>query len=196
MLWTRTLALLGLLAVPALAPRDAAATTFMKTTLEQRVGMSDVIVRGTVTEVWTERDDQGVIWTRAQVEVADVFKGDADLETVIVDQIGGEWAGMHMAMPGASRYSPGEEMIVMIDELDSGYMAPVGMFQGKYTVTMDPRLREEIAVRFHVDNHRNFDHRFVPLPAEPDALTVSTLEARIRDAVHTPVAPATSEVKR
>jgi hypothetical protein len=195
MSWTRTLALMGALAVPALAPRDAAATTFMKTTLEQRVGMADVIVRGTVTEVWTERDDQGVIWTRAQVEVDHVLKGDADLETVIVDQIGGEWAGMHMAIPGASRYSPGEELLVMLDELDSGYMAPVGMFQGKYTVTMDPRLREKVAVRFHVGNHRKFDHRFVPLPAEADAVTVSALESRILDAVHAPTAPAAVEVK-
>jgi len=196
MSWTRTFALMGVLAVPALAPRDAAATTFMKTTLEQRVGMSDVIVRGTVTEVWTERDDQGVIWTRAQVEVDHVLKGDPDLETVIVDQIGGEWAGMHMAMPGASRYSPGEEMVVMLDELDSGYMAPVGMFQGKFTVTMDPRLREKIAVRFHVANHRKFDHRFVPLPAETDAVTVAALETRILDAVASPVALPTPEVKR
>jgi hypothetical protein len=193
--WIRTLALTGLLAVPALAPRDAAATTFMKTTLEQRVGMSDVIVRGTVTEVWTERDDNGVIWTRAQIDIARVLKGDPDLETVVVDQIGGEWAGMHMAVPGASRFSAGEEMLVMIDELDSGYMAPVGMFQGKYTVTMDPRLREKIAVRFHVDNHRKFDHRFVPLPAEADAVTVSALESRILDAVLLPEAPASVEVK-
>ena len=195
MSWTRTLALSGALAVPALAPRDATATTFMKTTLEQRVEMADVIVRGTVAEVWTERDDQGVIWTRAQIEVSDVLKGDSDLETVVVDQIGGEWAGMHMAMAGASRYSPGEEIVVMLDELDSGYMAPVGMFQGKYTVTMDPRLRQKVAVRFHVANHRKFDHRFVPLPAESEALTVVALESRIRDAVKAPVAPASVEVK-
>ena len=195
MSWTRTFALMGALAVPALAPRDAAATTFMKTTLEQRVGMADLIVRGTVTEVWTERDEQGVIWTRAQVEVDHVLKGDADLETVVVDQIGGEWAGMHVAMPGASRYSPGEEILVMLDELDSGYMAPVGMFQGKYTVTMDPRLRQKIAVRFHVANHRKFDHRFVPLPAETEAVTVKALESRILDAVHAPTAPAAVEVK-
>jgi len=195
MSWTRTLALLGALAVPALAPCDAAATTFMKTTLEQRVEMSDVIVRGTVAEVWTERDDQGVIWTRAQVEVSDVLKGDSDLETVVVDQVGGEWAGMHMAMPGASRYSPGEEIVVMLDELESGYMAPVGMFQGKYTVTMDPRLRQKIAVRFHVANHRKFDHRFVPLPAESEAVTVAALESRIRDAAKAPAAPASVEVK-
>ena len=195
MSWTRTLALLGALAVPALAPRHATATTFMKTTLEQRVEMSDVIVRGTVAEVWTERDDHGVIWTRAQVEVSDVLKGDGDLETVVIDQIGGEWAGMHMAMPGASRYSPGEEIVVMLDELDSGYMAPVGMFQGKYTVTMDPRLRQKIAVRFHVANHRKFDHRFVPLPTESEAVTVAALESRIRDAVKAPAAPASVEVK-
>ena len=80
-------------------------------------------------------------------------------------------------------------------ELDSGYMAPVGMFQGKYTVTMDPRLREKIAVRFHVDNHRKFDHRFVPLPLEADAVTVSALETRILDAVRMPEAPASVEVK-
>ncbi|MEC7947772.1 MAG: hypothetical protein VX265_09415 [Myxococcota bacterium] len=193
--WTRMLALTGLLAVPALAPRDAAATTFMKTTLEQRVDMADVIVRGTVTEVWTERDDNGVIWTRAQVEVDRVLKGDADLETVVVDQLGGEWAGMHMAMPGASRYSVGEDLVVMVQELESGYMAPVGMFQGKYTVAMDPRIREKIAVRFYVANHRKYDHRFAPLPDESDVVTVADLESRILDAVRKPGAPASVEVK-
>lgn len=195
MSWTRTLALLGALAVPAFAPRDAAATTFMQTTLEQRVDIADIIVRGTVTEVWTERDDQGVIWTRAQVVVDHVLKGDPDIETVIVDQIGGEWAGLHMAMPGASRYSAGEELVVMIDELDSGIMAPVGMFQGKYTVKMDPRTRQKIALRFQVDNHREFDHRFIPLPPEPNTVAVTDLESRILDAVHAPKASAPTEVK-
>ena len=179
------------------APRDGAATTFMKTTLEERVGMSDLIIRGTVEEVWTEQNEEGVIWTRAQVAVSRVLKGDPTLETVVVDQLGGEWAGMHMAMPGGARFSVGESMLVMLDRLESGYLAPVGMHQGKFTVKMDPRLRQKIAVQFQVPNHRDYDHRFVPLPDEAQAVTLESLETRILRSVETiPSVDGGSEVKR
>ncbi len=179
----RTLALAAGLGV--FAPGNAHATTVMETTLEQRVDFADVIVRGTVTEVWTELDDNDTIWTRAQIEVAEVLKGDPDLEVVVADQLGGTWAGMHMPMPGAARFSPGEEVVVLLDQLTSGYLVPVAMRQGKYSVQYDPRLRAPIVNQFSVAHHRDFDHRFLPLPAEDKAMTVDDLTDRLLDAVRT-----------
>ena len=102
-----------------------------------------------------------------------------------------------MAMPGGARFSVGESMLVMLDRLESGYLAPVGMHQGKFTVKMDPRLRQKIAVQFQVPNHRDYDHRFVPLPDEAQAVTLESLEARILRSVETgPSVDGGSEVKR
>ena len=51
---------------------------------DQLVAASELIVHGTVVEVWTERDDRGGIWTRAQVDVDEVYKGDTSLSAVVV----------------------------------------------------------------------------------------------------------------
>jgi hypothetical protein len=176
----RTLAFAGALAATMVASPAAHATTFMKTTLEQRVDFADIIVRGTVAEVWTEQDESGTIWTRAQLEVTEVFKGDETTEVLIVDQLGGSWAGMHMDMPGAARFSPGEEVLVLVEDLRSGHRVPISMSLGKYTVVLDPRLRTDIAVQFAVPHHRAYDHRFIPLPKEDAVVSVDDLGARIR----------------
>jgi len=163
---------------------DADATTLRKLTLEQRVEIADQIVRGTVGEVWAERDERGVIWTRAQIEIARVYKGDelygegGDI-TLVIDQLGGDWAGLYNHVASASRFSVGEELVVCLQELESGRLVPVGMAQGKWTVRLDPYSRTEIVQRYAPPWTDTFDHRFIPLPAEKDREYLDGFEARI-----------------
>jgi hypothetical protein len=133
--------------------------------------------------VWTELDDQGAIWTRAQVEVDEVWKGPAALGGLVVDQPGGLWGTSAAAVRGAARFSAGEEVVLFAETLGSGQTVPVGMFQGKYTVRMDPYSRSEIVQRFTLPAERSYDHRFLPLPAEADRLGVGDLEARVASRV-------------
>ncbi|MDP6931291.1 MAG: hypothetical protein QGG40_00175, partial [Myxococcota bacterium] len=119
----------------------AQSTTLAPLSTEQLVDASDYIVRGTVTQVWTTRDSDGRIWTRAQFEVERTFKGQPDAGLVI-DQAGGSLSGVTTRVGGAARFSPGEEAVLFLEELDSGHLVTVGMFQGKYTVQLDPHTRD------------------------------------------------------
>ena len=169
----------------AAVPKDAQATSLMDMTTEDMVDASDLVLRGTVSETWTEVGDHGRIWTRAQVDVAEMYKGDEAIRTVVVDQLGGHHAGMTMHIEGATRFSVGEEIVIFLDELQSGRICPLGMFTGKWTVRIDPYTQSEIVQRFTVGAREVYDHRFLPLPRENDRIFLTDLENTIVDRVRT-----------
>ena len=179
----RTLLIAALVAAVGVASApDAEATSFRQMTFEQRVDMADVIVRGTVDEVWTERDDVGRIWTRAQLSVEQTYKGEAR-DALIVDQLGGTYAGMRMPMDGAARFSEGEEIVVILDKIGGDRLSPIGMVHGKFTIMLDPYTHAHIIHQFHVPLHKAYDHRFIPLPAEGNRLPLVDFEDRIERAL-------------
>lgn len=158
---------------------SAAATTIVPLSTDQMVDASDLVIRGDVVEVWTERDDAGRVWTRAQVEVDRVFKGDAELDALVVEQIGGTWGGRTLHVDGVARFAVGEEIVAFLERNPSGRLVTVAMMLGKYTVRQDPYTRGEIAQRYAPPLEREYDPRFLPLPAEADRLPVADLEAAI-----------------
>ena len=158
---------------------EAQATTMVPLTVEQMVDLSSTVVRGTVTQVWTETDsDTKSVWTYAQIRVEKTFKGQAD-PVLVLEQPGGVWGTSETIVEGVARFSEGEEGYFFVEKLDSGKSVTAGMFQGKYNVLFDPYAREEIAVRFPVHPKRNFDHRFIPLPPEKQRMPISVFEEQI-----------------
>ena len=161
-------------ALGALSSPTAQATGLFFTN-NQLIDASDTIVRGTVTEIWTERDpDSGYVWTHAQVEVSTVLKGE-DTELLIVQQPGGEWGGMltTVSFPTA-QFSVGEDAYFFVEHLASGRSVPTGAHQGKFNTQMDPYSQQLIVYRYQVPETTVFDHRFIPLP--PADQRVSTVD--------------------
>lgn len=157
--------------------RFAHATSLVPLSIEQMTDASDLVVRGVVTEVWCFADEKGRIWTRAQVEVVRVLKGDTQTQTVLVDQLGGVWNDSQMIVSDAARFSVGEEAYFFLEELKSGHVVPVGMYQGKFTVQIAPTTGDERVVRYTIPQDRPYDHRF--LPNDQPGERSSTLETRI-----------------
>ena len=157
----------------------AGATSFREMTTDERVDAADLIVRGTVQEVWVERDERGALWTRSQVEVERVYKGDPSTETIIVDQLGGELAGVRMVMEGSARFSPGEEVVLMLANRGQGRLVPVSMAFGKFTIRLDPYTQAEIVQQTLSPHHLPYDHRFLPLPEAKNRQPVAELERLI-----------------
>lgn len=174
------LALALFLGVPS---GEGHATTLARLSTEQLVDASDMIVRGQVVELWTERDEHGRIWTRAQLEVSGVLKGDPALSAVVVDVPGGAYGGTIDTVEGAPRFSVGEEAVLFLELLDSGRLTPVGLVQGKFTVRMDPYARALIVQRSTVPHGRAYDARFLPLPPADQRVALTDLEATVRDRV-------------
>ena len=160
----------------------ANATTLASLSLDQLADAADTIVRGTVTEVWTEPDDAGLIWTLAQVEVAAVFKG-ADRAVLVVSQPGGTWGDRQTHVSGVARFSVGEDAWLFAEQRGEDRVVLVGMFQGKFNTIMDPYAQAPIVTRFPVSAATHFDHRFIPLPPEDARITAVEFEAELIEQV-------------
>ena len=165
------------------ATPEAQATSLKKMTTVEMVDTADMIVRGTVAETWTEVGQNGRIWTRAQIDIVRTYKGELGLDTIVIDQLGGKYAGVTMHIEGAARFSHGEEIVIFLDELKSGKLSPLGMFTGKWTIRLDPYTQEEIVQRFTVKSSQDFDHRFLPLPASADRIYLSDFENTVIERV-------------
>ena len=161
----------------------AMATTMVELSTNQMVDLSNAIVRGVITEIWTEEDRNGVVWTRAQLEVSQTLKGNADIKVYIVDQIGGTFGGSVTKVGGTARFSQGEEGIFFLETIDNGRTITVGLSQGKFTARMDPYSQELIAQRYAPPPRQKYDHRFIPLPKEEKRLYLSDLIEQIEDRV-------------
>ena len=161
----------------------ANATTMVQLSTPQMVDASNAIVRAKITEVWAEEDENGIVWTRAQIEVSHTYKGDPEKKAFIIDQLGGQYGGNVSSVPGAARFSPGEEGIFFLEHLGSGRTTTVGLSQGKFTLRLDPYSHEVIAQRFAPAPGQAYDHRFLPLPTEAKKLFLVDLEDTIQGRV-------------
>ncbi len=168
------------LAAPGLLPQAAHATTFAPTTQEERIDAAEIIVRGVIREVWTEEDAGGMIWTRAQVDVQRVYKGKVTENTLIVEQLGGTYAGRTVRVDGVARFDVDEDVVLLLDRRKNGNLRTVGMTMGKFTVRLDPYTRREIVQQVQIPLERAYDHRFIPLPPEGERFALTDLEAKIQ----------------
>lgn len=182
----RTLLAAGTLALGvATFSGQAEATTLAELSVDQMTDASELVVRGTVTEIWTEKESDGSIWTRVQFDVDQVLKGSAD-DTVVVSSLGGAYGGQVALVHGAPRFSIGEESLLFLETSSHGAnLSIVGMWQGKYTVRIDPDSGKEIGVRFVLSQDSWYDHRFLPFPAPEKRVQVDALETQILDRLET-----------
>ncbi len=160
--WLHQLTLAVALALPVAAvglhAEPARATTIAPLSIEQLTDASDYVVRGDITEVWTEVDEDGRIWTRARMQVQHVYKGPDD----------------------PAVFSEYEEALVFLHQRPrDGRLVPVGKFVGKYTIRRAPGDTRQYARTWHPRAGIKYDARFLPHPAPENRLYLDDLEARI-----------------
>jgi len=173
-----------LLALGTTATHEAHATSMNRATVEDLTDAAHMVVRGVITEVWSETDSNGRIWTRAQLEVSHQYKG-ASVDGVIVSQLGGVHHNDFSIVPGSARFSVGEEGLFFLETLGSGNTVTSGKFQGKFTVRIDPDNGREILVRFLAPQDMVYDHRFIPHPPPEDRVYMDDIEQRVLNRLET-----------
>ena len=180
----RTLLSAGALALAlGIASGEAEATTLSQLSVDQMTDAADLVVRGTVTEIWTDKDEHGYIWTRAQLEVTEVLKGEPSSE-LVVSQLGGVYMNEAALIEGAARFSIGEEGLFFLTSNQAGdRLSPIGMWQGKYTVRVDPQSGREMGVRFVLSQDAWYDHRFLPHPEPTHRVYVDDLTDEVLERV-------------
>ena len=160
--------------------QPAQATSMVELTMDQLIDASEEIVKGTVVATWTEQDPRTkMLWTHAQIEIEQSFRGDAK-EILIIEQPGGNWGSSDLVVEGVARFSEGETGYFFVEYLASDRYVPVGMFQGKFNILMDPYSQKEIVHRYALHPSQNFDHRFIPLPQKKeDRVSTEIFEEQI-----------------
>jgi hypothetical protein len=170
-------------AVAALAV-DAApawATTIADLSIEQVTDASTYIVQGTVTDVWTEMDDQGYVWTRARLDVSRVLKGPDSPDELVVDTLGGSFGLSTTWVHGAARFTETEEVLVFLDTIrDGSRYSPVAMNRGKYTIRRAPDDTKKHVMQWESDPRETFDARFLPHPALQDRVYLDEVVAQVQ----------------
>jgi hypothetical protein len=163
--------------------QPAFATTIAPLTVEQVTDAADLVVRGTVEQVWTDLDEHGHVFTYADVRVTRVVKGEADVDDyVTVETPGGVLPDGRIALaPSAARYDEGEDVFLFLAEKRFGTAwGTVGMTLGKYTVRQNPDDGSDMVVRFTRPWDEKYDHRFIPHPPKDQRVSVDSMETRVR----------------
>lgn len=186
----RNLVIAAALAGPVgalVAPAPVAnATTIAPLSIEQLTDAADYVVRGDITEVWTEVDDNGRIWTRARMTVQRVFKGADDPTELIIDSMGGSYGGQTLHIEAQAVFSQYEDALVFLHQREQdGKLVPVGKFVGKYTISRAPEDAQKYARTWHPKPGFAFDARFLPHVEPEKRLYIDDLFDRIETRLDT-----------
>jgi hypothetical protein len=92
------------------------------------------IVHGRVAKVQPRLESSGWVVTDVTLEVTAMLKGQKQ-STVVLTQMGGTFGGMTTRVPGTSVYTPGEEVVVFLEQGGNGTLCEMGVGAGKFVVT-------------------------------------------------------------
>ncbi len=131
----RILAVLGL----CFHPSSGQATSFLPQALPETVAQSPVIVRGVIgmsySDYGSASGEERRLFTFYELVPSEVFKGALPKGGITIRQMGGSRDGVTVEIPGAARFSRGEEVVVMLgDENPDGSYDIRSLMMGKFTI--------------------------------------------------------------
>lgn len=112
--------MLGVLALSGWTAAPAGASTVVYRTDAALVAMSSRVVRAQALDVRTEQLTGGAIVTVTRFAVLEDFSGGTESE-IEVRELGGTVAGRTMWVPGAPRFTPGQEAVLCLEPWLGGY---------------------------------------------------------------------------
>lgn len=136
--WANRFLLICLCVAAATSHGVANASTVGKMTLGQMVSGSKEIVRGTVTHVSSEwNEDNTQIHTTVELFVSDVAKGNTrETEILTLRMLGGRIGDLAMIIVGSPVFAMGEDVILFLRDPES--LSPIlGLHQGKLKIEED-----------------------------------------------------------
>lgn len=140
---------LGSLALAVWIVTAARAAEFIPMSIEEMARKSTLIVQGTVKSRTCLQDEVGRIYTRVELEVADVWKG-ALKENPLVIVHGGGQVGQRVAhVSGQAEYVPGRETVAFLTINGRGEAVTLGLAQGQFHVFKDASGARQAYNVFH-----------------------------------------------
>jgi hypothetical protein len=102
------------------------------------------VVQGKVVRKTALLDEAGTIYTRIELQVLEVWKGQVMDSPLIVVQGGGRVGNRETLVSGQANYQIGEEIVAFLMPNARGQAVTIGLAQGKFLVSKDPDTGERI----------------------------------------------------
>jgi hypothetical protein len=131
----------------ALAASLSVATQIEYVSPRQMGDESALVARGKVSEVrsfWNA--ERTKIFTETTIMLDETYKGQGGA-SVRVLQLGGDVGTIRMHVHGSLSWRDGEEVLLFLDRMDTGYFRVTGFSQGKFEIERDPVSGEAFVKR-------------------------------------------------
>lgn len=137
----------GALALLLFPMVSALATSFVDRPFPDTVQEASTIVRGKVGASYADfgkaTDGSKRIYTYYELQLEEVVKGKASGNSLVMRELGGEKDGVGMHIPGASQFSRGEDVVVMLGDRNADGSYDIrGLMMGKYNIERDSSGKE------------------------------------------------------
>lgn len=123
----------------------AQATLFVPLGLGDLAKKADLVVHGVVLAKHSEADPQGRIFTKVELQVIEVWKGEVKGSPLTVVHGGGEVNGRRSMVTGQVDYQPGQETVAFLVRNARGEAVTLGLAQGQFQVWKDAATGEKLA---------------------------------------------------
>ena len=112
--------------------------------IDQLTTKSHLVLHGTVVSKSVQRDPENRIYTKIDLQVAEVWKGTLTTNHFTIIHGGGILGDERVDVSGQVEYEIGEEVVVFLLVNQRGEGVSIGMDQGKFHVSTDAKTGEKL----------------------------------------------------
>src|SRR2546425_6240991 len=141
---TNSRLLLWMLFFAAFVPRSLA-VLMEPLSVEELTKQSSLILHGTVLSKTCQRDPQGRIYTKVELDVAEVWQGSLSTKRFTIVHGGGILGDKQVVVSGQVEYGIGEEVVAFLVLNQRGEGVTLGLKQGKFRVWKDVKTGDVLA---------------------------------------------------
>jgi hypothetical protein len=128
-----------------LSASDAYSTDFRPLSIEHLSSKAALVLHGTVVGKTVQRDPEGRIYTKVELEVNEAWKGSSAGKRFTLVHGGGVLGDEWSTVQGQEEYEVGEEVVAFLVTNHRGEGVTLGLAQGKFHVSEEPGSGEKQA---------------------------------------------------
>jgi hypothetical protein len=117
--------------------------------VETLAARADWILQGTVLSISSQKDAEGRIYTKVELQVDEAWKGTVTSNRFTIVHGGGVVGDEQTSVSGQVEFKVGEEVVVYLVRNPRGDGVCIGLSQGKFKVTRDASGQKTVKNPFH-----------------------------------------------
>jgi hypothetical protein len=117
--------------------------------IQQLTDRAQMVLHGNVARKSVQRDLEGRIYTRIELDVTETWKGRSNAPSFVIVQSGGVLGEEAVLVEGQEDFAISEEVVVFLVLNQRGEGLVIGLVQGKFKVTRDSDGEKIVHNPFH-----------------------------------------------